>query len=429
MQAPSRSQFFSKEWREGWALVLSAAAGMAFGGPLVTFTMSLFIVPLEREFGWSRAAISSGMTVNAVIAISLSWLMGSIIDKVGPRRIALWGVVFFSIAFALLAMNSGSLTHWWLLWVLLAVAMLTVKPTVWLTAVAGRFEGSRGLALALTLCGSTLAGIVAPPYAGWLISQFGWRIAYIGLSALGLVIVFPALFLAFYGEVDRQRIRDVSHKNDRGLTPGVKGVAAREALRSATFIQLALACALSYFVISGTTIHLAPILADLSLQPFETILLMSVLGGAMLVGRLAAGFWLDRFDPKMFGFLCFGAPALGLAILLTANVSFVTALLAVVAIGIANGAELEIASFLIARHFGMRSFGFLLGTLLGLMSLMGGIAPVLFGYTHDRFGTYEPALWLAIPLSLASSLLMLLLRNNQPRVQAQLHPARTDPQQ
>ncbi len=397
-----------KEWQRGWLLVLSAGAGLSVS-PLGIYTMSLFIEPLEAEFGWSRALIASGMTVTAVVSILLSPFVGALIDRVGPRRIGLCGVVLFCIAFALLSSNGGSIWQWWLLWLLISLAGLCAQPTVWISAVASRFERSRGLAIAMTLCGATATSIVAPLVAGWAIDQHGWRLAYVIVAGVWGAFVLPLLVLCFHGAVDLARTRGAAAE-DAPLRETSQGTSANEALLSWTFIRLAAACALSSFAISGTTVSLMPMLTEKGIDKQQAVYLISLAGGFMLFGRLMAGVWLDRFNPKIFGAICFALPAIGFAIMMGGEVSFELGLLVVAAIGIANGADFEIASFLTARYFGLRNFGLLLGVIVGLLTLVAGVSPVLFGHIYDERESYELVLLLAIPLSICASMLILSLR-------------------
>src|SRR5690606_2597992 len=101
---------------------------------------------LEREFGWARAEISMGMMIIAMIALVGAPLVGVAIDRFGPRRIALSGILVFSFALAMLS-TASDLGSWWLLWVLLAVGNMLILPTVWTKAINIYFDRNRGMAL------------------------------------------------------------------------------------------------------------------------------------------------------------------------------------------------------------------------------------------------------------------------------------------
>ncbi|MBG6119931.1 MULTISPECIES: MFS transporter [unclassified Sphingobium] len=395
----------AEEWRRGWPLVLSATAGYTVG-PLGVYTMSLYIRPLQEEFGWSKAFVTSGLMVNALVAVTLSTIAGMAIDRFGPRRIGIAGVICFCTSLALFATNSGAALHWWALWMLLALSMLAAKPTVWVAAITSRFDRSVGLALATVMCGSTVTTTLGPLIAGWAIAEYGWRISYILTAGIWGAAALPLLFLFFFGQSDLNRTRRSGAQVVRTMRQGsLAGGPAM--LKSPIYLRIVLACALSQFIIAGTIVNLEPILTSDGLDRPSAIYLISMIGVSMFMGRLIAGYWLDRHNPALFGALCFGIPAVAFAVLLlSAELNIATGLCVVMAIGFATGAEFEQAAFMINRIFGQSSFGMLVGTILAVLAVGQGTGPMLFGYIFDQSGSYRAAFAFALPISLLASLLI-----------------------
>src|SRR5688572_1042070 len=110
----------TQEWRANWPLVLAGILGMAIGS-LHAYSLGVMIAPLEAEFGWKRAQISSGLFITSTIAVIFAPFMGMAIDRLGTRIIALTGVTFYCGALALLSQARDSLWSWQLLWMLLGV--------------------------------------------------------------------------------------------------------------------------------------------------------------------------------------------------------------------------------------------------------------------------------------------------------------------
>ena len=121
--------------------------------------------PLSREFGWSRAQLSLGISVAAFSNGIFSIPIGLLVDRVGPRCVGLFGVLAMCGVFALLSTTTGTVANWIGLWIGIAVGTMFVQATVWISAVASRFEASRGLAFAVTLSGSSVAAVVNPVLA------------------------------------------------------------------------------------------------------------------------------------------------------------------------------------------------------------------------------------------------------------------------
>lgn len=395
------------EWRQGWPLAIAACAGMTLG-PLPTYTMGLLMAPLEQEFQWSRALISSGLTVTSITGVLLSPFVGIAVDRMGPRRVAITGLLLFAAAFAALSLTNGSKIRWYANWGLIAFGVAMLTPTVWTAAVASRFTQARGLAMAIALCGAPITAILAPQAANALLSSFGWRAVYLGMALLWAAIVLPLLLLFFFGahDVQRRKGNSIAHEQEIARLPGVS---LRQAFTSTIFLRLALVAFLTTAMMSASIVHLVPLLTMRGIDRDAALLLMSVVGVGGLIGRLLGGAMLDRMNPRLFGALAFALPAVAFLSLLPQGLSLFPAVIIAVILGLGSGAEIEVSSFLTARYFGLRHYGTMFGTIAGLMLLGAGVGPVLAGVVFDLTGTYDIALMLAAPTGLLNGALIFSL--------------------
>lgn len=401
----------SKEWREGWPLIFASMAGISTV-TLVSYVSGLIIAPLESEFGWSRSEITSGLMINSVLGVALAPFVGSLIDRIGPRRIGVPGLIIFTLAFASLCTASDRIWHWWALWFGIAIGALMLKPTIWTTAVSSRFDAIRGTALAITLLGTGLTGILAPILGGLVLEAYGWRAMVVALPVIWGLVAFPLCYLFLFGARDLQRKQVAEIRVD---THELVGLEWREAVLSRKFIFLALSILLIMPIISGTLVHLIPFFIDFGMDPMEAAALSSVIGVANMVGRLSTGFLLDRFSGVLVGGVAFALPAVLMVALLGFDGSIAMAVLCAVLLGFSAGAELDIAAYFTSRHFGMKSYGLLFGTLAGIMSLTMGVGPLLLATVYDQFGSYDLAFKIAIPLAVVASLLIASLGRYDPR--------------
>src|SRR5512139_2327697 len=108
------------EWRNFWLLPFAAALGYSTSVVHV-YSMGPFIEPLQQAFGWSRAQISIGLTISSFISAIFCIPIGMLIDRIGPRRVGLVGVLLMSGALALLGTTTGTTANWVALWVTVAV--------------------------------------------------------------------------------------------------------------------------------------------------------------------------------------------------------------------------------------------------------------------------------------------------------------------
>ncbi len=394
----ARSQNVAAEWRSFWFVPIAAALGYSTS-VIHVYSMGPFIEPLQAEFGWSRAQISLGISVASFVSAIFCIPVGMFVDRIGPRRVGLVGVLLMTSAFALLGTTTGTLANWMLLWVAVAIGTLWVQATVWTSAVASRFEASRGLAFAITLSGASVSATVFPLLATWLIGGYGWRTAFAAMGGMWAALVFPVLALCFRGAQD-------SARSERGARPAavLTGITLAEGLRSATLYKLLAASGLFTFTAIGALVHFVPILKDRGAEPLAAAGIASLIGIFSIIGRLGTGALLDRFPAHLVGAAAFLLPILASTLLLVDGANPICQSLAAAALGLTVGSEVDVIAYLAARHFGLKNFGALYGALVMALSLGTAFGPLAAGAVFDQAGSYTPFLLLTTLLMAASGI-------------------------
>jgi predicted MFS family arabinose efflux permease len=367
------------------------------------YSLGVMIPAIEREFGWPRAEISMGMMIISMIALFGAPLVGMATDRFGPRRIALAGILVFSFALAMLS-AATSLTSWGLLWVLLGAGNMLILPTVWTKAINFYFDANRGIALALALCGTGVAAAFVPSLTNALVENFGWRHAYVGLGLIGAALTFPAAWFLFRVPSGADQARTGAG----ALPKQVQGVSARDGFAQPRFLKLAAATLLFSITICAMTTNLVPVLMSRDMTSTAAAGVAGLLGIGSITGRLVGGFLLDRFDAAKVAAASVVMPVVTVLLLLAFPSTGVAALACLI-LGLAVGTEVDCAAYLAARHFGLRAFGTLFGTMNGLMLFGNGIAPVLANHVYDVTKSYDIVLWVQIPACLGTAVLFLLL--------------------
>jgi hypothetical protein len=310
------------------------------------------------------------------------------------------------VATAMLSLTGPNIWSWRALWVLLAVAVVLNQPTVWTAAVTGLFSAGRGVALAATLCGSGIGSLVTPPLTYALIARFGWRMAYVGLAGCWALVVIPIVLLFFTSA------RDQGRKQYAVRSP-VPAPALWRAFHGGVltgrFLQLALAGLCIAIVVVPVAVTIVPILSANGVSRGTAASIASLLGAASITGRLCIGFLLDRIQGRLVAAICVCFPIVGVSLLVENPGSVPAACAAVLIVGLSLGAELDIMAYLTSRYFKVESFGLMFGTLGGLITLAGGVGPMILNAVYDATHSYGPALLCAIPICLISALLFLLL--------------------
>ena len=403
---PGEGSSAAAEWRNYWPLPLVAGLGYSVMA-LQTYAIGPFVAPLEAEFGWSRAEVMLGLSISNGIGALLNMAVGVLVDRLGPRPVALTGIVLKAGAFALLATATGTILNWSLLWVLVAFGAMLLQAQVWTSAVNSRFDKGRGLAIALALCGTSFAGVVCPVLATWLITDFGWRTAFAGIGGIWLVAALIPVFLLFRGRQDAPRGQDAAA--DAVPPAELPGLTLGEGLRTPAFLRLLLAGGSYAYYTMSMSPNLVPILTESGSTAMAAATIASIMSVFAIIGRLSAGFMVDRWPAHLVGAAMFMLPVIGCALLMLGSPSWIVQGLAVVAVGVTIGAEFDVVIYLVSRHFGLKAFGALMGAVLSVGAAGGAVAPVVSGWIHDVTGAYDAMLLILIALMTVNAVSMVLL--------------------
>ena len=398
------------EWRQHWPVVCAAATGMGLS-TIATYSTSVFIAPLQHEFGWSRADISSGHVIAGFAAIVCSPWTGWLVDRFGARRVGIVAATFMCLAEALLSLAQPSLWSWRALWVIVSLAIVLIQPVVWTSAVTSLFEKRRGLALALTLCGSGVASMITPPLTYLLIVHFGWRMAFVGLAAFWGVVTVPLLLLFFGSAADKTRL---TYRSLGSIAP-IRIRHPRPRLLTRRFISLSLAGFCFAMVVVPAVVIMVPLLGANGISTGKAAAIASSVGLASIFGRLNIGMLMDRAPGRLVAAACACLPAVAYAILLARPGSVGAATVAALVLGLSLGAELDILAYLVSRYFPIQNFGVMFGVIGGFVTLAGSTGPMALNAVYDHTHSYQPALWALMPVCVLASLLFLTLGAYPPK--------------
>jgi MFS family permease len=362
----------SSELRRNWPVVAAAFTGMLIsGGAVSTYVLGPITKPLQAEFHWSRAGISVCQSLLALGITLGTPLFGWLADRTSPRFVALGCTIVFCACFAYQAFSSGVLWEFQALYFLCGFLGAGSGAVIYTRAIGEAFNKKRGIALGMALSGTGATALVAPLLVAEINQTFGWRTVFDGIAALILVIALPVVYLG----LGRRPRADSQQPAQRPMGPEASGVSRSEALGDARFYLLLLASMIFGLFIGSLIINFAPVLIERGLLPVRAAQIASVLGVAIIVGRLLIGTLLDRFSPSVVGASVFGFAAAGTCLFLVGGVAY--AIAAVVAVGLTTGAELDIFSFMALRYFGLKAYGMIFGMLFCGYTAANIVGPVL----------------------------------------------------
>lgn len=372
---------------------------------LLSSVFGVMLEPLQQEFGWTRAQISSGPAIVSVMGLFLATPAGYLIDRFGTRPCGI--VVVLTSCAAIASMGAiGSLWHWWAAWALFGIAG-AFTSTVWLAPVSTIFQNGRGLAIAVTVSGTGISTALAPGIAEYFVQNQGWRSGFLALAALWCVPILP-LILAFVPRRARLEARD-SEQAARNVAPALTGLTPRQGFASPTLYLLFFASLLSAMTGVALVLNLVPVLTDSGLSRANAIAIIGSMGVASIIGRICGGILIDRFDARRIG-IAAALVSLGLPLallLFPGNPS--AALFGVIAFGATGGVKMNAIVYLVSARLGTRSFGLFYSMISITMSIAQGIGPLLANHVYDLTGSYRLVIWSLVPGFAGAALLLVAL--------------------
>jgi MFS family permease len=364
------------------AVTASALALMAGASVVVHGTFGVFLPSLTKEFGWSRAEISTGLTVWSWVQALMIPVIGRLMDRYGVRVFMLGGLLLLAATMVGMSLQNGSLTVFLLLFGVIGLCSSFGGFVGNAKLVAGWFAGRRGLVLALVAMGTGIAGGLIPQWSGLSVGNLGWREAYLVIAGYVLVLTVPVFFfLRESPAVLAARARGQSlSKTD------ATGMSVREASKYLAF-WLCLGALVLNTALLGLNLHMVPLLIDRGLTPqtAATVLSAQVFGSTIIY--LVAGYLLDRVStPKLA--LFFSLCALGGLVMIHLGSSFSTLLIAGTLIGAGTTGEGSVIPYFLTRYFGLKAFASIYGLMWGVAAVANGFQPVILGRIFDKTGSY-----------------------------------------
>jgi MFS family permease len=367
-----------------WVIV-AVGALMTCVGIGAMFSLAVYLAPMSVDTGWSRAGISSAMTLDFIVMGVASFGWGAASDRFGTRVVVLAGAFLLGLGL-LLASRTTSLIEFELTYGLLVGLAAGSFFAPMIAATTRWFENNRSLAVSLVSAGMGVAPMTISPFARWLISNYDWRIAMTTIGIAAWVLLIPAALLV--------RPPPVVASDDAANAASAEGagMSAAHALRSPQFVILALTFFLCCAAHSGPIFHMVSYAMLCGVPAMAAVTIYSVEGLAGLGGRLLLGVLADRLGAKPVLVAGLLVQALSIAAYLFVGRLGEFYLLAVV-FGTAYGGVMPLYAVLAREYFGQRVMGTVFGAATMTSSLGMAFGPLAGGWIFDTFDSYS---WLYI---------------------------------
>ena len=405
-----------------WLMALLGMMVLMVSNGLIVTGLTVFDESLLKEFGWSRGELKLRDLITLVLAGWMAPFLGAVIDRVGPRKLILAGLVLLSILYAAYA-NIQSLAHIYLIHVGFAVVLVAAGLNVVVIFVSQWFHSNRGTAIGIALVGTSLSGMVFPKLGVHMMQSMDWRTAFLWQAAVPLVAMLVAYLFARSprpgGILPWGADKMVAAT---GAAPvGVGGrpdLTYSQALRTRTFWALSITAMATFFSIMAASANLFLHMRDLGFTPQQAGNGLGVMFGLAMVGKFVFGMLGDLFPAKRVFLFNLAIMAFGALILMTMRADLLW--YALILFGLGWGGLYTMIQLLAVTAFGLSAAGKILGTITLLDATTAGLGIWLAARIFDVTGSYKPAfqlIFVLIVLALLAATLVRDERSGQPPAQ------------
>ncbi len=363
------------------------------------FTFGVLFPELEREFGWSRAAISGATSFSFLMIGGGAVFMGQAVDRFGPRAVVTLAGIIFGLGYGLL-FRMQAVWELYLYVGLLAGIGLAAHDVSTLSTIARWFVRRRGLMSGITKAGGGGGQVIVPTFMAAMIAGPGWRIACLAFGITAIVVLVGAAQTLRRSPASLG-LKPDDETPDPATNPAQQedGATFRQALGSKALWLLCIAKFCDLFCLFTIIVHIVSFGVDRGLHPAIAAGVLSTIGAMSIAGRLVLGGAYDLFGARRSLLACFSLLTASLMWLQFADTTWSLFLFAAI-YGPAHGGFFTVTSPSVAEFFGTRAHGTLFGLVIFCGTFGATLGPIVAGSLFDVWGSYTVAFALLLGFSL-----------------------------
>ena len=378
----------------------------------------VFIVPLQQEFGWTTAEVSSALSIRFILFGLMAPFAAALLNRYGLRNVTLSALLIVSSALV----ASLAMTQLWqliLLWgVVIGIGTGMTALVLGATIAARWFAARRGLVVGILTASVATGQLLFLPLLAAITERMGWRIA-LALICVMLGVAASAVLLLMRDRPGDVGLRPFGDDDTQPLTPPLvsKGpivAAALGTLRDASRNRVFWILFMTFFICGASTngliqVHLIPMCIDYGIPQVQAASLLAAMGVFDFFGTIFSGWLSDRYDNRWLLFWYYGLRGLSLLLLPFTDFSFYGLSLFAVFYGLDWIATVPPTVRLTAQRFGPERANLVFGWIFAGHQLGAGASAFAAGVSRTVLETYLPAFFAAGALCVIAALIMLTI--------------------
>ncbi len=364
------------------------------------YSFGVFLKPMLDDLGWSTTMTTGATSLYLVVHGTLAIVMGHLSDKYGPRWVVAAGTILIALGYILISQISAPWHLYLYLGVMVGIGMgaAYVPP---LATVAKWFVTRRGLVLGIVAAGVGVGQIIMPPLLKYLITESGWRDAFIFMGVITCIVGIPAaLLLKNPPDNETNEVNDAEFQDNWPV---------RKAIGTSSFWLLLI---IFVALVFGTNIVMTHLVAHIEYNGFDPIpaaITLTLIGFSGIFGRIISGGGADRFGNRAMAAVCLGLQVLVFGMLIWIDQLWLFYMTGVI-YGLGYGGTLPLVIKMSSEFFGTGSAGVIFGIILFGGSIGGAIGVPLAGYIYDVTEDYALAFMISAIVITAAFVINLFLK-------------------
>jgi MFS family permease len=386
----------------GWYIAVALAITETISWGIIYYAFTVFILPMEKDLGWSKAQLTGGFSLSLLVAGGLAYPVGAWIDRHGARFLMTVGSILASLLIIAWSQVTD-LNMFYLIWIGLGVCAACTLYDPAFAVVATWFERRRSTALAIITFAGGLASTIFLPLSDALLHAYGWRQGVFILGLFLAVTTIPLHALALRRRPDDLGLLpDGDTKTSTETAPVARGISLSEALRSRFFWVMIAAFSLVSFAAAAVRVHFIPLLIDKGVDASTAAAASGSIGIMQVTGRLIIAPLSARFSGRVMVASVFALQAAAMFILLAGS-SFLAVGVFIAVFGASYGAQTLARASIVAEIFGSTHYGRISSIMSMFLTVAGTAAPVGAALIYDHFHSFDPVILMALLLALAGT--------------------------